>query len=64
MTTQAQMRATAKYKRTHLKRISFEVQNEYWNDVLSKAVKESGLSLNGFIKEAVKEYIEKHLLDV
>lgn len=57
MATKAHSKATAKYKKTHIKRIAFEVQNEYWNEVLMPAIEKSGLSINGFIKEAVKEYI-------
>lgn len=60
----AHMKATAKYKKAHIRRLSFEVQNEYFDEVLKPAIDETGMSINGFIKEAIKEYIENHLLDV
>lgn len=56
--TQAEMRATAKYKKAHMHRISFEVQNKYWDEELGPAIRESGMSTNGFIKKCIEYYLE------
>ena len=61
MATEAEMKATAKYKKTHLKRISFEVQKEYFANVMSPAIERSGESINGYIKKAIQERIDREV---
>lgn len=58
MATEAEMRATAKYKKANMHRISFEVQNKYWNEELWPAIEASGMSTNGFIKKCIAYYLE------
>ena len=56
--SKADMMATARYKKKHVHRISFEVQNKYWDEELQPAIEESGLSTNGFIKMCIEEYLK------
>ena len=58
MATEAEMRATAKYKKANMHRISFEVQNKYWDEELWPAIEESGMSVNGFIKMCIAHELE------
>ena len=58
--TKARIRATTKYKKNHVKRIALEVRREYWEEELYPAILSSGMSTNGFVKEALREYIEKY----
>lgn len=51
--------AIAKYKKTHLHRIGLDVQNEYFDKVLKPAVDKTGETVNGFIKKAIQERIER-----
>lgn len=54
----ASSRATAKYKATHIKRIPLDVQKETYERILEAAAT-VGESVNGFIKKAVEERIQK-----
>lgn len=55
----AQRRATAKYKEKAYKRVPFDVPNAFYNDMIKPAVDQAGTSLNKFLKEAVTEKIER-----
>ncbi len=54
----ASSRATAKYKAAHIKRIPLDVQKETYERILEAAAT-VGESVNGFIKKAVEERIQK-----
>ena len=41
------------YRKRSIKRIPLDVLNDYYNYVLLPAVKESGETVNGFIKKAI-----------
>ena len=55
----AQKRATAKYKAEKYKRVPFDVPIPFYEETIKPAVEQSGMSLNGFLKEAVLNRIEK-----
>lgn len=59
MQTEAQRRAMKKYHRSHFKRIPLNVQKTYYAEVLLPAVERSGETVAGFIKEAIRERIER-----
>lgn len=48
-----------KYTREKVKRIALEMQKEYYEKTLAPAVTASGLSINGYIKQAIAEKIER-----
>lgn len=47
------------YAKKNLKRVPLDMQQDYYNDVLLPAVKESGETVNGFIKSAISEKIDR-----
>lgn len=47
------------YKVKNLKRIPLDVQMEYYEKVLKPAAAAAGVPVNTFIKQAIKEKIEK-----
>lgn len=59
MQTLAQLRASAKYKKAHIKRVALEMQIEYFENVLKPASEEAGETVNGYIKKAIAEKIER-----
>lgn len=61
MATEAEMRATARYKKANIRRISFEVQNTYWDEVLKPAIVSTGMSTNGFIKMCIEKYLREEM---
>lgn len=56
--TEAQKRATAKYKEKALKRIPLDVQKEKYEEIKAAAT-QAGKTVNGYIKEAIDEKMEK-----
>lgn len=58
MTTEAQKRATAKYKEKNLKRIPLDVQKEKYEEIKA-AADHAGKTVNGYIKEAIDEKMER-----
>ena len=50
---------TIKYAKQNLKRIPFDVQKEYYETVLKPHADFLGMSVNGFIKQAIQEKIER-----
>lgn len=58
-TSEAQKRATIKYARENLKRVPFDVQKEYYDSVLKPHADSMGMTVNGFIKQAIAEKIER-----
>ena len=55
--TEAQLRATAKYKAKNYKRIPLDVRIEEYEE-LKQAADKAGESVNGYIKEALRRRIE------
>ena len=53
-TTEAQKKATAKYKANKLKRIPLDVQKSKY-EVIKSHAEARGESVNGFIKRAIEE---------
>lgn len=52
------------YAKNNLKRVPFNVRKEYYADVLSLIPEMTGYSIQGFIKAAIKEKIERDGLDL
>lgn len=52
-------KAVDKYKKSHIRRIGLDVQISYFDEVLKPAVDKTGETVNGFIKKAVQERIER-----
>ncbi len=50
---------TIKYAKTHLKRIPFDVQKEYYDEVIKPIADSIGEPVNTFIKKAIAERIER-----
>lgn len=48
-----------KYARDNLKRVPLDLQKDYYNNVLVPAAAKCGESVNGFIKKAIQDRIEK-----
>lgn len=61
--TEAQKRATMKWKTAHMRRIYLEVNKEYYENVLQPAVEHAGESMNGYIKAAIQARIDKESRD-
>lgn len=57
--SEAHKRASAKWQKNNMKRIPLDVRKEYYNDVLLPAVQKAGESVNGYIKKAIADRIEK-----
>lgn len=64
MSDNRQTIATMKYKAKALKRIPFEVRKEYYEAVIKNIPRLTGMSVNGFIKAAIIEKIERDGLDL
>lgn len=58
MPSEAQKKATLKYKRENYKRIPLDLQKPYYEE-LQRFVKSCGSTVNGFIKEAISEKMER-----
>lgn len=56
--TDAQKRATAKYKEKKLKRIPLDVQKEKYEEIKTAAAA-SGETVNGYIKKAIDERMQR-----
>lgn len=56
--TEAQKRATAKYKKEALKRIPLDVQKGKYEKIKAAAT-QAGKTVNGYIKEAIDEKMER-----
>lgn len=56
--TQAQNMATYKYNKEHLKRVPLDMQKTDY-EILKRHVDARGESVNGFIKRAISETIER-----
>ena len=59
MATQAQRKATEKYKKKNIKRVALEMQTEYFEKVLKPEIDKAGDTVNGWIKKAIAEKIER-----
>ncbi len=47
------------FKRNKYKRISFEIDINYYNDILKPAADHAGIGVNTLIKQAIKEFLRK-----
>ena len=56
--TEAQKKANIKYRKENVKRIPLDVQKEKYEEIAAAAEK-AGMSVNGFIKEAIDEKMFK-----
>ena len=56
--TEAQKRANTKYRKDNIKRIPLDVQIEKYEQI-QKAAAEAGESINGYIKRAIDERMER-----
>ena len=59
--TDAQKQARYNYARKNLKRIPLDVQKEKYEQIKAAAVR-NGESVNGYIKKAIDERIERNYL--
>lgn len=57
--TEAQTRAMLKYAKSHIRRVPFDVQIEYYENVLKPTAESLGEPVNTFIKKAIEERIAK-----
>lgn len=57
-TTEAQRRASIKWQKENYSRIPLDVPKSY-HEKLKVIAKNNGMSLNGYIKQAIKEKIER-----
>ena len=57
-TTEAQRRATMKYKEKAYRRIPLDVRKEYYEEI-AKAAEAAGESVNGYIKKAIEERMQR-----
>lgn len=57
--SEARKRANRKWTQNNLKRIPLEVRKEYYEDVLLPAAQKAGESVNGYIKKAIADRIER-----
>ena len=60
--SEAQKRAAIKYQRENIKRIPFDVQKNYYTEVLKPAADAAGMKMNEFIKTAINEKIDRDRL--
>ena len=56
--TEAQKKANIKYRKENVKRIPLDVQKEKYDEI-SAAAEKAGMSVNGYIKEAIDEKMSK-----
>ena len=56
--TDAQKKANSKYREKSIKRIPLDVQKEKYEEI-KVAAKRSGESINGYIKKAIDERIQR-----
>lgn len=56
--TEAQKRATRKYNDRMYKRVPLDVPKDFY-EKLKEAAQDFGMSINGFIKAAIEEKIER-----
>ena len=60
--SEAQNRATQKYKNKTMKRIPLDVRKEYYDNEIKPAADRAGESVNGYIKKAVADRILREKL--
>jgi len=56
--TEAQKRASAKYHKTHIHRVSLDLQNEYYEKVKEHA-ENAGESVSSYIKNALNRRMQE-----
>lgn len=60
--TQSQKAASVKWQKENYSRIPLDVPKEY-HEKLKQIAKDQGMTLGGFIKEAIREKIEREGLE-
>lgn len=58
MSTEAQKRASLKWAKANYKQISLFMNKEYYSDVLLPFVQSRGLTMRGFILDAINHYMK------
>ena len=58
--SEAQKKANTKYRKENIKRIPLDVQNEKY-DQIKAAATAAGETVNGFIKRAIDERLEREM---
>lgn len=48
-----------RYRKKKIKRVPFDVQISYYNEIMKPAAECAGLPMNTFIKEAIAEKIDR-----
>ncbi|MDO4491898.1 MAG: hypothetical protein Q4B85_12600 [Lachnospiraceae bacterium] len=56
--TEAEKRASLKYKKNHLKRVPLDLQKPDY-EKLKEAANQAGESVNGFVKNSINERIDR-----
>lgn len=59
MKSEAQKRASAKYDKSHFKKVMIYYQKEYYYNELLPAIEASGETVGGYIKKAVAERMKR-----
>jgi hypothetical protein len=52
-----------RYAKENLKRVPFDCQKDYYEEVLKPAAEKAGMKVNAFIKAAIAEKIERENLN-
>lgn len=56
--SEAQNKASQKYKKANWKRVPFDVPNEFY-DLIKQAAEQSGEKVNSYIKKAIEQRMER-----
>lgn len=59
MISEARKRADRKYKESHIKRVSLDMQKTYFEEILKPAADNAGETVNGYVKKAIAERIRR-----
>jgi predicted HicB family RNase H-like nuclease len=59
MPSEAQKRAAKKWTQANMKRIPLDVRKDYYTEILLPAARKAGESVNGYIKKAIADRINK-----
>ena len=58
------LKKTYEYRKNNLKRVGIDFNNTYYTEVLQPAIEKSGMTISGFIKEAINEKIDRESGDL
>ena len=48
-----------RYVKENIKRIPLDIQKSYYDEILKPAADAAGMSVNGYIKEAIKAFVAR-----